>query len=434
MGMTGEEKKENLITPEQKYEWASGISDICNRSSGKTGDLISQVEDAKQTLADMQEQYDDILNKDFSYNAAYDPLFQQYAAEYMQRGQLAMKNAMAESSMLTGGYGNSWMPTAGAQAWDSVMSGLNGLIPELRAAAYDEWSADKASTLADLEGDLAVQREMVDAIYGEIDGIEADNEEELINYIAQGVIDDIITEDDIDDYLPAYNDTFTDEEIAALTDEVLRVVGDYNIARNGVVADIIESIIKNPDLNNEEYLTAELGRHGYSYDDYMKAKFNSLKSGGNNDGGKSPTGTMMDEAAELYYQYGMDGLDKWASKYPDYSIDKAIDHVLMIYPDIWETTWEENEDGPANLIGTSEKLLKDRTWTVTDNGGANWGGPKTIDNNARVKDQYGNEYRLDKLAEAMVKDGSFESVEKAKEWLVSQKFGVKGGKLAKEEE
>lgn len=308
MGMTGDKKEEKLITPEQKTEWASGISDIFGGNSGKIGELNSQGKDAKQTLTDIQEQYDHILNEDFSYNPAYDPLFKQYAAEYMERGQLAMKNAMAESSMLTGGYGNSWMATAGAQAWDSVMDEFNALIPELRAAAYDEWSADKVSTLADLEGDLAAQREIADAIDGEIDGIVADNEEELINYIAQGVIDGIITEDDIDDYLPAYDDTFTDEEIAALTDEVLATVDAYELMKaeklakqNGVVADIMESIIKNPDLNNEEYLTAELGRHGYSYDDSMKEIFGSVNVEPINDL-KPPKDEHIEKAKEKYAQ------------------------------------------------------------------------------------------------------------------------------------
>lgn len=47
--------------------------------------------------------------------------------------------------------------------------------------------------------------------------------------------------------------------------------------------------------------------------------------------------------------------------------------------------------------------LADREWTLIDDGGVN--GLGGIDNNAVVRDQYGNQYRLDKLVKALVSEG-----------------------------
>jgi hypothetical protein len=47
--------------------------------------------------------------------------------------------------------------------------------------------------------------------------------------------------------------------------------------------------------------------------------------------------------------------------------------------------------------------LNARNWTLVSGGGINWFGG--IDNNAKVKDQYGNTYTLDKLVDALVAEG-----------------------------
>ena len=421
---------ENMTEVEkERYDWVQEIYDISARS-GLTEDGSKKylaAQDADKAVNDLETEYEKVLNDEFEYNAMCDPLFQQYAAQYMQEGQMAMKNAIAESSILTGGYGNSWAMSAGAQAFNSQMDTLYGLIPELRAASYDEWATDKQIKLKSLSEDLDEAGELADAANADYEAALADSRSEIIDYIAQGVMSGVITEDEIPTILPLYDNEFTEEEINALTEDILGAVEIYKLKEaelNGIITNIKADIIKNPEHNTEEYITAELAKNGLNYEDVK----DSLGIGDAYEfyGGKTPTGTMMDEAAELYYQYGMEGIDRWAAKYPDYSVEKAIDHVLMEHPDIWEVT--ENEDG----YSTSEKLLKDRVWTVTDNGGVNWFGG--LDNNAYVKDQYNNEYKLKDLVDEMVKDGSFKTAEEAKKWLVDQKFGVKGGQLAKEEE
>lgn len=57
----------------------------------------------------------------------------------------------------------------------------------------------------------------------------------------------------------------------------------------------------------------------------------------------------------------------------------------------------------AEYMEPEKVSISERDWMLDDDGGINgWGG---IDNDAVVKDQYGNEYRLDKLVNALVSEG-----------------------------
>ena len=56
------------------------------------------------------------------------------------------------------------------------------------------------------------------------------------------------------------------------------------------------------------------------------------------------------------------------------------------------------ENKQADVVALSK-----RSWKLVDGGGINWFGG--VDNNAVVKDQYGNTYKLNKLVDALVADG-----------------------------
>lgn len=95
----------------------------------------------------IQQQLDKLLNGEkFSYNFNADPLYQQYKDQYMQQGQLAMQNTMGQAAALTGGYGSSYASTAGNQAYQQYLTGLNDVIPELYNAAFQRYQADRADT------------------------------------------------------------------------------------------------------------------------------------------------------------------------------------------------------------------------------------------------------------------------------------------------
>lgn len=92
----------------------------------------------------------EILNrKDFSYDVANDPLYQQYAAMYQREGDRAMKEAMAEAAAGAGGM-NTYAMTAAQQANSYYNSQLNDKIPQLYQLAYEMYLQDKESKVQDL--------------------------------------------------------------------------------------------------------------------------------------------------------------------------------------------------------------------------------------------------------------------------------------------
>lgn len=81
-----------------------------------------------------------ILNREaFNYDFNGDPLYQLYKDQYVQGGQTAMQDTMAQAAALTGGYGNSYASAVGNQAYQQYLKGLNDVIPELQQAAYNRY-------------------------------------------------------------------------------------------------------------------------------------------------------------------------------------------------------------------------------------------------------------------------------------------------------
>lgn len=91
----------------------------------------------------------------FSYNMNTDPLYQQLAQQAMRNGNLAMRDTMGNASALSGGYGNSYAVSAGAQANDAYLQSLNDQIPELQQIAYQQYrdkNTDMYNQLSALQG------------------------------------------------------------------------------------------------------------------------------------------------------------------------------------------------------------------------------------------------------------------------------------------
>lgn len=99
-----------------------------------------------------------LLNREqFNYNMNADPLYQQYKDQYIQGGRMAMMDTMGQAAALTGGYGNSYASTAGNQAYQQYLTGLNDKGMELRQLAYDmyndegNWMLNQLGMLNDAE-------------------------------------------------------------------------------------------------------------------------------------------------------------------------------------------------------------------------------------------------------------------------------------------
>lgn len=86
---------------------------------------------------------DKIINrKEFNYDFNADPLYQNYKDQYTKLGNEAAQNAVANASALTGGYGNTYAATAGAQANQQYLTALNNVIPSLYNNALNQYNAE----------------------------------------------------------------------------------------------------------------------------------------------------------------------------------------------------------------------------------------------------------------------------------------------------
>ena len=104
---------------------------VANAEANKPGAYQSTYNDRIQGMID------DIMNqKPFQYDPNADPLYQQYAQQYQRNGELAMRDAMAQTAALTGGYGNTYAQLAGQQGYQRYMEDMNAMLPQLQQAAY----------------------------------------------------------------------------------------------------------------------------------------------------------------------------------------------------------------------------------------------------------------------------------------------------------
>ena len=86
---------------------------------------------------------DRIMNReDFSYDVNSDALYQQYKDQYTALGKVAMQDTMGQAAAMTGGYGSSYASAAGNQAYQSYLSQLNEVVPELYGMARDQYNQE----------------------------------------------------------------------------------------------------------------------------------------------------------------------------------------------------------------------------------------------------------------------------------------------------
>lgn len=87
--------------------------------------------------------------KPFAYDVNADALYKQYANKYMTAGRQAMADTIGKASSMTGGYGNSYAASAGAQAYNAHVQQLGDAIPELYNMAYSRYQ-DEGRQMQDL--------------------------------------------------------------------------------------------------------------------------------------------------------------------------------------------------------------------------------------------------------------------------------------------
>lgn len=118
-------------------------SDDVRRKDELSDDLFTKYLDKSQS--DFSSPYTEKKNKamtdienigDFKYDFADDPMYAAIRDNYARQGKLAMQDAVGKASAATGGYGNSYAASAGAQAYNQYIAQTSEMIPELYQMAY----------------------------------------------------------------------------------------------------------------------------------------------------------------------------------------------------------------------------------------------------------------------------------------------------------
>lgn len=106
----------------------------------------------------------DITNRDpFEYKMTEDPLYQQYRDQYIREGQRAMKDTMAQTAMMSGGYANTAGAIAAQQGYDNYLAQLNDRVPQLEQMAYGKY----ADNLQDMYNQLGAYQSEENRLYGQ---------------------------------------------------------------------------------------------------------------------------------------------------------------------------------------------------------------------------------------------------------------------------
>ena len=91
----------------------------------------------------LNESYDKIKNRSsFRYSLKNDPMYTKYRNDYISQGKMAMRDTAGRASSLSGGYASSYAETAGQQSYDSYLTKLGDVIPELYQLAYSRYAEE----------------------------------------------------------------------------------------------------------------------------------------------------------------------------------------------------------------------------------------------------------------------------------------------------
>lgn len=164
-----------------KYDYSGGVdgSEYIKLGTGaspakadtswldKLGDSSYNYDQSGQISAKL----DALLNRTpFSYDAASDPLYQQYRKQYTREADRSAEDVLGKAAVMTGGMPSTAAVAASQQESDYQMSQMTDKIPELQQLAYsmyqDKLSGDRAdlNTLIGLE-DNNYNRWMADRNY-----------------------------------------------------------------------------------------------------------------------------------------------------------------------------------------------------------------------------------------------------------------------------
>ena len=151
-----------------KYDYSGGVdgSEYIKLGTGaspakadtswldKLGDSNYNYDQSGQISAKL----DALLNRTpFSYDAASDPLYQQYRKQYTREADRSAEDVLGKAAVMTGGMPSTAAVAASQQASDYQMSQMTDKIPELQQLAYSMYQDGLNADRADLNTLIGIE-------------------------------------------------------------------------------------------------------------------------------------------------------------------------------------------------------------------------------------------------------------------------------------
>lgn len=136
---------------EQKLNEGYKPSAEVNQWQTKSNEMLSNAEKmgefgyASKYTDKIESLLDDAVNMKFNYSLTDDPTYQTYRDQAVHQGQLAAKDAMAQTVANSGGYGSTAAQAASQQAYNEQLTQLNNIVPSLYQQAYNVFSNERSS-------------------------------------------------------------------------------------------------------------------------------------------------------------------------------------------------------------------------------------------------------------------------------------------------
>lgn len=333
---------------------------------------------------------------EFNYDVNKDALYEQLKNQYIKQGELASEDVMGKAAALTGGYGNSYATSAGAQAYNSYLEDFNSEVaPSLYQLAYDKYSDEE---------DAAYQRYLNDI------AIEENSNKNFDNWYAdyiKGLNGNIIDEDSLGGVKEDSPGGIKDDSLIADDEEV-----NYDILKASIESTatqgtatfngVLEAIKDAKSGGNITSAEAE-DLIGYYLTEFLTdEKYQVISNGGLNWGlGIDRNGKVVlsDPSNEKGLTFTLEELkDKLVDA--GLSNSKAKEYIKGLQTKLGITGSNTTKYVKDSL---GSKVLNPNTWRVVDPGGANLYG---IDENAVIVDTESNtHYTLKELRSKLMEQG-----------------------------
>lgn len=366
---------------------------------------------------------DKILNREeFSYDLNSDALYQQYKDQYTALGKLAMQDTMGQAAAMTGGYGNSYASTAGNQAYQSYLSQLNEVVPELYGMALDRYNQEGE----ELYNNYALLSDQENQDYSRY-------QDEYNQWLTglQLYYDQYNTERNFD-----YNKYATERDYAygVYSDDKSYAYNEYTnaIANEQWQKEFDEQVrqyneqmaFSKQQYNDSKATQSSSGSSGSTSGSSSGSNSTNKNTGGTATNNKTTATSNITSAIESKAETfeSNDALASWAYGLADAGTitEDEADVLISTYMDQNEK-YADTKDG-SKAISYSDMVKSTNGWSVLDDGGTNWFWG--VDNNAIVKAPNGEKIRLDNLVDYLTNEGMSKSDAKSYVKKLQKNLGI----------